>query len=175
MEPAEALSTAAQLALALAGFAGVVVAFRSKSLHDWSALDKFRLWLLLGNALVPLFACLFGMLLLTIKPTPLSIWRWTSGFSLLLGFASAFVSRRRLSELGPTAIKDMAAFRYVFYTIGVLGIATTGVLQVYNALISGVFWLFYTSVVFGLAVGALQFARMIFQPPHTSDVGEKCD
>ena len=174
MEPAEALSTAAQLALALAGFAGVVVAFRSKSLHDWSALDKFRLWLLLVNALVPLFACLFGMLLLTIKPTPLSIWRWTSGFWLLLGFASAFASRRRLSELGPTAIKDMAAFRYVFYTIGVLGTAT-GVLQVYNALISGVFWLFYTGAVFGLAVGALQFARMIFQPPHTSDVGEKCD
>ena len=174
MEPAEALSTAAQLALALAGFAGVVVAFRSKSLHDWSALDKFRLSNLLGNSVVSLFACLFGMLLLTIKPTPLSIWRWSSGFSLLLGFASAFVSRRRLSELGPTAIKDMAAFRYVFYTIGVLGTAT-GVLQVYNALISGVFWLFYTGVVFALAVGALQFARMIFQPPHTSDVGEKCD
>src|SRR6202035_355806 len=165
MEPAEALSTAAQLALALAGFAGVVVAFRSKSLHDWSALDKFRLWLLLVNALVPLFACLFGMLLLTIKPTPLSIWRWTSGFWLLLGFASAFVSRRRLSELGPTAIKDMAGLRYVVSTIRVLGTAT-GVLQVYNALISGVFWLFYTGVVFGLAVGALQFARMIFQPPH---------
>ncbi len=79
MEPAEALSTAAQIAVALAGFAGVVVAFRSGSLHDWSPMDKFRLWLLLGNALAPLFACLFGMLLLTITPTPLSIWRWCSG------------------------------------------------------------------------------------------------
>jgi hypothetical protein len=29
------LSIAAQTAVALAGFAGVVVAFRSKSLHDW--------------------------------------------------------------------------------------------------------------------------------------------
>jgi hypothetical protein len=37
------LSIAAQIAVALAGFAGVVVAFRSKSLHDWSHIDKFRL------------------------------------------------------------------------------------------------------------------------------------
>ena len=48
--------------MALAGFAGVVVAFRSKSLHKWSLRDKFRLWLLLGNALIPLFDCLFAML-----------------------------------------------------------------------------------------------------------------
>jgi hypothetical protein len=55
------LSIAAQIAVALAGFAGVVVAFRSKSLHDWSHTDKFRLLNLLGNAPVPLFNCLFGM------------------------------------------------------------------------------------------------------------------
>ena len=54
MQPSEALTTTAQIAVALAGFAGVVVAFRSKSLHEWSLRDKFRLWLLLGNALIPL-------------------------------------------------------------------------------------------------------------------------
>ena len=73
MEPGEALATAAQIAVALAGFAGVAAAFRSRSLHEWSPKDKLRLRLLLGNALVPLFACLFGILMLTIKPTPLSI------------------------------------------------------------------------------------------------------
>ena len=67
MEPGEALTTAAQIAVALAGFAGVVVAFRSKSLHEWSPREQFRVWLLLGNALVPLFDCLFGMLLLAIN------------------------------------------------------------------------------------------------------------
>jgi len=41
MEPSEALSTAAQIAVALAGFAGVVVVFRRESVHDWSAIDKF--------------------------------------------------------------------------------------------------------------------------------------
>src|SRR5438477_103085 len=115
MEPGEALTTAAQIAVALAGFAGVVVAFRSKLLHEWSPRDKFRLWLLLGNALVPLFDCFFGMFLLTINPTPLSIWHWCSGFSLLLSFPFGFSTWRRLSELGPTVIKNMGAYRYLFY------------------------------------------------------------
>jgi hypothetical protein len=31
-----------------------------------------------------------------------------------------------------------------------------------------VFWLFYASIVFPLAIGTLQFARMILLPPHSS-------
>ncbi len=168
MEPGEALSTAAQIAVALAGFAGVVVAFRSKSLHEWSLRDKFRLWLLLGNALIPLFDCLFGMLLLTIKPTPLSMWRWCSGFSLLLSFPFGFSTWRRLAELGPTVIKNMGAYHYLFYLVGILGTAVI-LSQFYNALVWGVFWLFYAAVIFPLAIGTLQFALMILLPPHTSE------
>ncbi len=167
MEPGEALTSAAQIAVALAGFAGVVVAFRSSSLHEWSLLDKFRLWLLLGSALVPLFSCLFGMLLLTIKPTPFPIWRWCSGFSLLLICIFGFLSRRHQSELGPAVIKEIGAYRYLFYVIAILGIAV-GLSQAYNALVSGVFWLFYAAIMFQLAIGTLQFARMILLPPHTS-------
>src|SRR6266576_4806486 len=168
MEPGEALTTTAQIAVALAGFAGVVVAFRSKSLHEWSLRDKFRLWLLLGNALIPLFDCLFAMLLLAINPTPLSIWHWCSGFSLLLSFHFGFLTWRRLSELGPTVIKNMGAYRYLFYLLGILGTAV-GLLQVYNALVSGVFSFFYASVIFPLAIGTLQFALMILLPPHTTE------
>ena len=167
MEPGEALTTAAQIAVALAGFAGVVVAFRSKSLHEWSPREQFRLWLLLGNALVPHFDCLLGMLLLAINPTPLSIWHWCSVFSLLLICIFGFLSRRRQSELGPAVIKKMGAYRYLFYVIAILGMAV-GLLQAYNALVSGVFWLFYAAIMFQLAIGTLQFARLILLPPHTS-------
>ena len=61
MEPGEALSTAAQIAVALAGFAGVVVVFRRDSVHDWSAIDKFRLRLLLANSILPLALCVIGL------------------------------------------------------------------------------------------------------------------
>ena len=169
MEPSEALSVAAQIAVARAGFAGVVVAFRSGSLHEWSARDKFRLLILLGNALVPLFACLFGMLLLTIKPIPLSIWQWSSGFSFLLTCPFGLSTWRRLSQLGPSTIRNMGAFRYVFYVMGAVSTAVV-FSQVYNALVSGLFWLFYAAIIFPLAVGTLQFALMILMP--LSETGE---
>jgi hypothetical protein len=169
MEPGEALATAAQIAVALAGFAGVVVAFRSSSLHEWALVDKFRLWLLLGSALVPLLSCLFGMLLLTIKPTPLSVWHWCSGFSLVLISVFGFLSRRRQSELGPAVIKEMGDYRYVFYMVSIIGTGV-GLLQIYNALISGLFWLFYAAIIFQLAIGTLQFARMILLSPHASEI-----
>jgi uncharacterized membrane protein len=108
------------------------------------------------------------MFFLTIKPTPLSIWHWCSGFALVLGFAFGFLSWRRLSELGSAIIKNMGAYRYLFYMVSTLGTAI-GLLQFYNALVSGVFSFFYAAVIFPLALGALQFALMILLPPHTSE------
>src|SRR6478752_6025448 len=40
MEPGEALGIAAQVAVTLAGFAGVVVVFRRESIHEWSPADR---------------------------------------------------------------------------------------------------------------------------------------
>jgi len=76
---------------------------------------------LLGNALIPLFDCLFGMLLLAIKPTLLSIWHWCSGFSLLLSFPFGFSTWRRLSKLGPRVIKKHRSLLLFFYMVGILG------------------------------------------------------
>ena len=167
MEPGDALSTAAQLAVALAGFAGVVVAFRRGSLHDWAPIDRYRLWLLLGNSLVPLFGSLGGLFLLTIEPQPLWIWRWGSGLLLLLSIPFGIISRKRQVELGPSVVAQMGAFRYVFYLFAVIG-AVVALLQIYNVAVAGVFFLFYAAIVFPLAIGALQFARMILLPPNTN-------
>jgi len=54
MQPSEALGIAAQVAVTLAGFAGIVVVFRPDSVHRWSPLDKLRLQLLLTSSALPL-------------------------------------------------------------------------------------------------------------------------
>jgi drug/metabolite transporter (DMT)-like permease len=69
MEPGEALGIAAQVAVALAGFAGVVVVFGRISAHEWSPIDKFRLRQLLANSILPLALCMMGPLLVAVKPT----------------------------------------------------------------------------------------------------------
>jgi hypothetical protein len=91
MEPGEALGVAAQVAVTLAGFAGVVVVFHSESVHEWSPIDKFRLRTLLGNSVLPLILCMIALLLLTVEPPLTGLWRWRSGvaFVVLLMFGIA--------------------------------------------------------------------------------------
>ena len=88
MEPGEALGIAAQIAVALAGFAGVVVVFRRESVHEWSPLDKFRLRLLLANSILPLALFMIALLLLTINPPLAGVWRWCSGAAFVVFYSS---------------------------------------------------------------------------------------
>ena len=94
MEPGEALGIAAQVAVALAGFAGVVVVFRREAVHEWSSIDKLRLRLLLRLSMV-------GLVLLTVEPMPQGIWKWCSG--LLLIATISFVT---------ASMKSFPAFEY---------------------------------------------------------------
>src|SRR5881392_2878663 len=84
MEPGEALGLAAQVAVTLAGFAGVVVVFRPHSVHQWSNVDRFRLRLLLNNSILPLAYAVIGIFLLAMRPPPASIWRWCSAVATLV-------------------------------------------------------------------------------------------
>src|SRR5262245_61814467 len=123
MEPGEALSAAAQVAVALAGFAGVVVVFRRESIHDWSPIDKLRLRLLLTNSILPLVLCLLGLLLLTIKPAPSGIWRWCSGFAFLAFLLFGITMTKTFRRMDLRQIQRERATQFVFYLFGIFGIA----------------------------------------------------
>jgi hypothetical protein len=62
IEPDEAPGIATQIAVALAGFAGVVVVFRREAVREWSDIDKLRLRLLLGDSILPLALSMLGLL-----------------------------------------------------------------------------------------------------------------
>jgi hypothetical protein len=165
MESGEALGIAAQIAVALAGFAGVVVVFRRESVHEWAAADKLRLRLLLGNSILPLCLCLLGLLLLTIKPMPLGIWRWCSGIAFVVSLLFAVTMTKSFRRLDLEQIRRERATGFVFYLFGMLGIAVN-LVQLYNAAFLGVFWLFFTGIVFQVITALFQFARMIFLLPE---------
>src|SRR5260370_39838786 len=78
MQPSEALSASAQVAVTLAGFAGVVVAFRSGSVHEWSNVDKFRLRILLMNSAIPLVLSILAMLLSSTALDQDRVWQGCS-------------------------------------------------------------------------------------------------
>ena len=164
MEPSEALSTAAQIAVALAGFAGVVVVFRRESIHEWSPLDKFRLRLLLANSILPLALCVIALLFLTIVPVLTDVWRWCSGVAfvvfLFFGITVAMSSRR----LGVRSLQGTSA-NVIFYLSASMGWGAT-LLQLYNVALLGAFWPFFTGIVIQLVAAMFQFARMILLPPE---------
>jgi len=163
MEPNEALGITAQVAVTLAGFAGVVVVFRPQALHQWSAIDRFRLRLLLHNSICPLAYALFGMFLLTIKPTPLWIWRECSLFALLFQLPGAIIAFKSSRRLSPDHFKGPS--RMLFYGLGLLGTATL-VVQIINIIKLNQFWPFFLSIFVHLIAGLLQFARMVLLLPE---------
>jgi len=163
MEPGEALSTAAQIAVALAGFAGVVVVFRRESVHDWSPINKFRLRQLLTNLILQLAFCMIGLLLLTIRPVPADIWRWSRGaaFVILLLFGIGIVKVFRRFDL--QELHRAGASRSVFYLTAAVGIAAI-LLQLYNAALLNPFCRFFTAIGVQLITAMFQFARMVLAP-----------
>ena len=163
MEPNEALGIAAQVAVTLAGFAGVVVVFRPQSLHQWSAVDRFRLRLLLHNSICPLAYALLGMFLLTIKPTPLWIWRECSLFGLLFQMPGAIVAFKSSRKLG--SVEFTSTSKTLFYGLGLLGTASL-VLQIINIIKWNLFWPFFLSIFMHLIAGMLQFTRMVLLLPE---------
>lgn len=158
MEPNEALGTAAQVAVTLAGFAGIVVVFLPESVHQWSHADRFRLRLLLSNSIFPLAYSLFGMLLLTIKPPPASIWQWCSAFAAIfqVPFAIAnLITARRFS-----ADEFKGVPKILFYPLFAIGVSTI-LLQLYNIAVLNRFWPFFAGIFVHLMAAMLQFVRLV--------------
>lgn len=165
VEPAEALSTAAQIAVMLAGFAGVVVVFRRESVHDWSPVDKLRLRFLLTNSILPLVLCMVGLLLLTIRPAPADIWRWCSGFAFVVFLLFGIIMTKQFRPLDLRKMQSEPLTRFVFYLFSTFGIAAN-LLQLYNVVFVGEFWPFFSGIVVQFVTGMFQFARMILLRPE---------
>jgi hypothetical protein len=164
MQPGEALGIAAQVAVTLAGFAGIVVVFRPESVHSWSTLDKLRLQLLLMNSAMPLAESLFGMLLLTLDPPPASIWRWCSG----VGFSTqvlVFVYMRNPRRRSFERADILAGNKFLFY--GIASAMTVAIaLQAINFAVWNRFWPFFALIFMQLIAALTQFIRMILLTPH---------
>jgi hypothetical protein len=165
MEPGEALGIAAQIAVALAGFAGVVVVFRREAVHEWSDIDKLRLRFLLANSTLPLGLSMLGLVVVTIEPQPPGIWRWCSGILLVVTMSLVMTTGRTFPRLNVRNAQRQRNNRLIFYLFAGFGVAAM-LLQVYNVALLGAFWPFFAGIVFQLITAMVQFARMILLLPE---------
>lgn len=163
MQPGEALGVAAQVAVTLAGFAGIVVVFRPQSVHQWSALDKFRLQLLLTNSALPLADALFGMFLLTVTPSIPSIWQWCSGVAFSAQVLVIVLVRNPMRNIPREHFATVN--RFLYYGVALLGTAAMA-LQSINMTRWNLFWPFFAMIFMHLIAALAQFVRMVLLPPH---------
>ena len=108
---------------------------------------------------------MLGLLLLTIKPVPLEIWRWCSAMTFLGFLTFVVTTRKRFRRLNLQEVQRERGIRLVLYFFGALGMAAM-LLQVYNVALLGSFWPFFAAIVYQIIMAMAQFARMILLLPE---------
>ena len=166
MQPNEALSASAQIAVTLAGFAGVVVAFRNRSVHEWSKIDKFRLRILLMDSGVPFVLSMLGMVLSSTAIDPSMVWRMCSltTFVTVVLIARGYSGRAR--GFTREEFKASGARRWIFYTASFMGSASI-LLQLYNFISLQTFWPFFVAIATMLLLAMVQFILLVLAVEET--------
>jgi small-conductance mechanosensitive channel len=160
MEPADALSRGAQIAVAFAGLTGVVLMRRGATIHTWPKADKFRLKLLLSTTLLPLVLCLVGLLLLGVNIQEAVVWRVCSAVAALVLLGGCALFSRSFLGMNKRELDRVEASRPTFWIFTSLGVIQ-GLFLVYNTALLAAFWPFFMFIVSALLVALLQFIRFI--------------
>lgn len=160
MDPSDALSKGAQIAVAFAGLTAAVVVRRGSEVHAWPAADRLRLKLLLATTLTPLILCLLGIALLAMNLSPIVVWKISSGCAAAIVAVGILFATIEFKSIDPRDRKRVEASGAIFWSISSLGIFIALVLT-YNALGPGLFWLFFGFIISALFVAIAQFIRFI--------------
>jgi hypothetical protein len=165
-----ALSTLAEVAIAITGFAGVVAVFGGRSSGHWSVFEQTRLVVLLGCSLAALLFCVLPFVVLSIPVSESSCWRSLS--VLLAGVLAVFtaqVARVAIEALRvPRSEREVSLLlSAIFLTGDLLAI----ILLLANAFSLGVVWPYLAAIIWLLAMAAMIFVRLVMVPVGRGSVG----
>ena len=162
MDVTEILIGITEIAIALAGFTGVVVAFGSRREGSWHPGDRLRLGFLLEASLTAAGFALLGLLLVSTELNQATAWVLCSALWPIFMAISLATSRKALKENQDThGDVDRIANKV---TVAVFMIAV--VLQAINAVHWQQFWPFLFALTTNLAGAAMQFTRLIRSAFH---------
>jgi hypothetical protein len=157
MNIVELLIGIAEIATALAGFTGVVVAFGSRSEGSWHPGDRLRLGFLLEASLTAGGFSLLALLVFASTDNHTLTWSLLSGLWSAYMAGSLWMSRKRIqSNLDSHGDVDRIANR-----LTASGFVAVIVLQLLNTIVWHEFSPFLAAVTMNLAGAAMQFTRLI--------------
>ena len=157
MDVVELLIGIAEIATALAGFTGVVVAFGSRSEGTWHPGDRLRLGFLLEASLTAGGFALLALLLIATLDDHALAWQILSGSWFVFMSFSLWRSRQGIrANLDDHGDVDRLANGLTATCFLVLM-----ALQLFNLTLLQEMWPFLAALVLNLAGAAMQFARLI--------------
>jgi hypothetical protein len=163
MPEADSLIVTAELAVAIAGFSGIVVVLRRRS-EDLSSIAYVRLWRLVESSLACIGFSLLPLVLYHFELRAPSLWSASSAvMALYLLTILIYVVRRFRSHLSSPA----TSWRFNGTIIG-LQIAFF-VLLLINSVgitVGPSFGPYFAAVVWQLAFATLMFSRLLLLPPE---------
>ena len=170
MEEAETLQTIAEVAIAIAGFTGVVVVFGGRVRGKWTRLESDRLWLLLAQALIATLLSFLPLLLYFGGLANEPLWRLSNG-----AFATAFAGigahiafKQRGLERYSEASSSAAWFVYSTFAIGTL-IAAAQVAYAAGILPARGSFLFLLGLLFLVAMAVSNFWQLLISSVSVSE------
>ena len=164
MLPGETLGISAQIAVTLAGFTGIVVAFATGAVREWPPADQFRLRLLLATSVVPLALSLTGLMLLATDMRARLVWELSSGMAALLLIASGVSITHSFRRVAMGEFEQAGGNIVIFYIASATGIGIT-LLQFVNVIVLQTFWPFFVCVIVSMLICVVQFMRPVLHHP----------
>lgn len=165
----DVLLTIAEVAVAFAGFASVVVLFQHREPSNWPPAIVVRLRTMIEGSLAALFSALLPFVLHHLGLAGQSLWA-TSSLALALAYVAFFNlvwrrSRRLLAsrELSRSFTVTVGIISMLVLVALLLNAANVGLHRTFGAYLTGVAWtLVYTS---------LMFLRVVVFPAGSTDSG----
>jgi len=150
-------SSAIEVAIATAGFSGIVVILGQRGQGMWNQADLARVSLLLQASFIAIFLSFLPLVLDGAGVSTSMIWRVGSGCFIV--YACIAIPLRRRAILRVRSEDPTYSARLLFVLLPVV-LFLVG-LQLYNILALGSGWPFVLTVVFEIGVALLAFVRLL--------------
>ena len=160
MEGENVLQTVAEVAVAFAGFTGVVLAFGRRSDRAWSPMDIYRFRVLLGASLQTLLLSLIPLLLYHSGASERTTW---AASSFLVCILLIVILTNDLRYLAPIRDQMARADRIlgVIVSVGFACVFAAQVANVFGVFGSRAFAAYLGALIYYLTMASLMFLRLL--------------
>ena len=161
MEVEGTLTVLAEIAIAIAGFSGIVAGVSRGAGSEWTVAERLSLSMLLQISLSVAFFSLFPLVLASSDIDSTYVWQISSAGWLVSVVASvSFALRRFVAMLKGTPSPPPGGSR-LFATVALGGVTLAIGVQVANTILLCVPWPHLSALLWGLVVSASLFARLL--------------